>query len=187
MTGRPLRADARRNRDRVLTAAREAFAAEGVAVPLDEIARRAGVGAGTVYRHFPTKEALFAAVLAEHTQALVEQARAAATADDAGGAFFGFLSTLSTTAATKKDLVNALAVADADLAGAVAAPTDELNSALAVLLRRAQDAGAVRADVTSTDLTALLKGSMLAIQGAGDEQRLRERLFAIISDGLRRQ
>ncbi|MFD6451097.1 helix-turn-helix domain-containing protein, partial [Nocardia sp. NPDC060220] len=60
---RPLRADARRNRERVLAAAQEAFAAEGISVPLDDIARRAGVGAGTVYRHFPTKEALFTAAI----------------------------------------------------------------------------------------------------------------------------
>ena len=91
---RPLRAYARRNRLKVLEAAREAFAAEGIVVPLDDIARRAGVGAGTVYRHFPTKEALFEAVVADQLQLLVGDAREALRADDAGEAFFGFLATV---------------------------------------------------------------------------------------------
>lgn len=75
MTERPLRADARRNRERVLAAAQEAFAAEGISVPLDEIARRAGVGAGTVYRHFPTKEALFAAAIVDRVDRMTGRAR----------------------------------------------------------------------------------------------------------------
>ena len=66
----PMRADARRNRELILAAADAAFADEGLAVPVDEIARRAGVGAGTLYRHFPTKEALFEAVLVAHMDAL---------------------------------------------------------------------------------------------------------------------
>ncbi len=69
---RPLRADAARNRARVLDVAYETFAAEGLSVPIDEIARRAGVGAGTVYRHFPTKESLFAAVIENRMQRIVD-------------------------------------------------------------------------------------------------------------------
>lgn len=184
MSDRPLRADARRNRERVLNAAREAFAADGVTVPLDEIARRAGVGPGTVYRHFPTKEALFAAVIAEHTEDLVRFARTASTADDPGAAFFAFLERLSDTAATKKDLADALAGAGVDIVGA--APTAELNAALGVLLERAREVGAVRGDVGIAELTALLKGAMLALQGTGDDPALRERIFAVVRDGLRR-
>src|SRR5215472_3500974 len=75
-SAKPLRADAQRNRARVLQAARRAFAAEGVSVPLDEIARRAGVGAGTVYRHFPSKEALFEAVVHDRLRQLTEEGRA---------------------------------------------------------------------------------------------------------------
>ncbi len=73
---RPLRADAARNRARVLEVAYETFAAEGLAVPIDEIARRAGVGAGTVYRHFPTKEDLFRAVIDERIRRIVDEGRA---------------------------------------------------------------------------------------------------------------
>jgi len=79
MADRPLRADARRNREKVLRAAREAFAASGYGVPLDEIAARAGVGPGTVYRHFPAKEALFEAVVTARIEDLIADARARAS------------------------------------------------------------------------------------------------------------
>src|ERR1700704_3720787 len=98
---RPLRADAARNRDKVLRAAREAFAESGSGVPLDEIAARAGVGPGTVYRHFPAKEALFEAVVTARLTDLVRDARARASAADPGEAFFGFLGRLSGGAAAK--------------------------------------------------------------------------------------
>ena len=87
---RPLRADARRNRNRVLEAARAAFGAEGSDVSLDEIARRAGVGPGTVYRHFATKEALFEAVVFDRIGELVEEARALLDDPDPGRAFTSF-------------------------------------------------------------------------------------------------
>src|ERR1700723_1252168 len=73
---KPLRADAARNRARVLETAYETFAAEGLSVPIDEIARRAGVGAGTVYRHFPTKEDLFKAVVESRLQHIITEGRA---------------------------------------------------------------------------------------------------------------
>ena len=73
---RPLRADARRNRERILAAATAAFAADGLSVPLDEIARRAGVGPGTLYRHFPAKETLWEAVLHDRLQRLADEAEA---------------------------------------------------------------------------------------------------------------
>src|ERR1700733_1381243 len=87
-----LRADARRNRDRVLAAARELFANDGLSVSLDEIARRAGVGPGTVHRHFPAKEDLIAAVAIGRLEQIVEQARNLANADDPGAAFRSHLS-----------------------------------------------------------------------------------------------
>src|SRR5271155_5745707 len=106
---RPLRADARRNRDRVLEAARAAFGAEGSDVSLDEIARRAGVGAGTVYRHFPTKEALFEAVVLDRIRELVGEARALSDVPDPGRAFSSFVERLAREGARKRDLVEALA------------------------------------------------------------------------------
>src|SRR5215218_10822981 len=88
---RPLRADAARNRARVLEVAYETFAAEGLAVPIDEIARRAGVGAGTVYRHFPTKEELFRAVIQDRISRIVDDGRDLLASGHAGEALFTFL------------------------------------------------------------------------------------------------
>src|ERR1700728_3738805 len=106
---RPLRADARRNRDRVLDAARAAFGAEGSDASLDEIARRAGVGAGTVYRHFPTKEALFEAVVIDRMGELIQEAQALLVDPDPGRAFASFVERLGREGALKRDLVEALA------------------------------------------------------------------------------
>ncbi|MBO0826554.1 MAG: TetR/AcrR family transcriptional regulator [Streptosporangiales bacterium] len=184
MADRPLRADARRNRDRVLAAAQEAFAEHGVGVPLDEIARRAGVGAGTVYRHFPTKEALFEAVVVHQVDELIEEAAGLARSEDPGAAFFDFLGRLAETATTKRDLTDVLAGSGVDLGAAVAERSEAMMKALGRLLRRGQRAGAVRTDIGMPDLTALLKGAIYAVQVGGDN-RTRERVFRTITDGLR--
>jgi AcrR family transcriptional regulator len=181
MTERPLRADARRNRERVLAAAREAFAESGFAVPLDEIAERAGVGPGTVYRHFPTKEALFEAVALARVQDLTADARARADAADPRAAFEGFLDRLAEEAVAKRDLPDAL---DGARPEAVAAAAAEMQEALAVLLRRAQDAGVVRADVGVPDLVALMKGLIQSVRGSADPE-LARRVLAVVRDGLR--
>lgn len=185
---RPLRADARRNRVRVLEAAREAFAAEGLAVPLDEIARRAGVGAGTVYRHFPTKEALFEAVIVDRLDFLVEQAQAALDGAQeparAGTAFFGFLDTMLADAGSKKDLADALAGAGVDLRAVTVDSAAQLNRRLAELLARAQAAGAVRAGVDSADLHAIVFGALAAEQRRADQERP-GRIARLICDSLR--
>lgn len=174
---RPLRADARRNRDRVLLAAREAFAASGFGVPLDEIAARAGVGPGTVYRHFPTKEALFEAVTQARVEDLVADARARSGAADPGAAFFGFLGRIRQEARVKRDLPDAIAVP-----GPL---QDALQEAIGVLLSRAQQAGAVRADVSTGDLIVLFKAAIAAFQDMSVAAATREQVFAVITDGLR--
>ena len=178
-----LRADARRNREKVLHAARDAFAESGYDVPLDEIAARAGVGAGTVYRHFPSKEALFEAVISARIEDLVADAQARAATGEPGPAFFGFLGRIADEAAGKRDLPDAIAIPGA-LQNAV-------RDALDLLLRRAQAAGAVRPGVTAADLIVLFKGLFASIRAAGPhpqgpmDRGLRDRLFAIIADGLR--
>ena len=174
--GRPLRADAARNREKVLQAARQAFAESGYGVPLDEIASRAGVGPGTVYRHFPSKEALFEAVVTARITDLVSDARARADADDPGEAFFGFLARIAGEAAAKRDLPDAISVA-----GSL---REDLFAALDLLLRRAQQAGAVRAGIVTSDLIVLLKGMFAGLAGSTDPA-LHERVFAVLADGLR--
>ncbi len=172
----PLRADARRNRERVLRAAREVFAESGFGAPLDEIAARAGVGAGTVYRHFPTKEALFEAVAAARVADLVADARRRATENDPGTAFFDFLARLGAEAEAKRDTSDAIAVP-----GPL---RDAMQDALSLLLARAQQAGAVRPEVTAADLVAILKGLAAAVHGDAEPGRA-ARLLAILLHGLR--
>lgn len=187
MTERPLRADAQRNRAKVLAAATAAFALEGIAVPLDEIARRAGVGAGTVYRHFPTKEALFEAVMLDRVTRLAEHAKTLATAEDPGAAFFDFLRLMIVGAASSKDLVDALLGADLANAGRIVAAKQELQAAGGALLARAQRAGAVRDDLGVSELMTLLSGTVLALQQHPGDAHLTDVVFAVLRDGLRGQ
>ena len=101
------RADARRNRLQILQAAETCFAEQGIGVPIDDIARSACVGVGTVYRHFPTKEALVEAVIITRMGKLTAEARALATSDDPTEAFFTFLERLAEEGSAKRDLVDA--------------------------------------------------------------------------------
>ena len=178
-----LRADARRNRARVLRAAQEAFAAEGLAVPLDEIARRAGVGAGTVYRHFPTKEALFETIVLGRVRELAERIRALAADPDPGQAFFAMLADLGVTGAMKRDLVDALTAAGIDVSGPLAEARTGIRESMATLLVRAQRAGAVRPDVTVDDVGTLLAGMFLAANQPGTGSATQA--VTVIADGLR--
>jgi AcrR family transcriptional regulator len=154
-------------------------------VPLDEIARRAGVGAGTVYRHFPTKEALFEAVILERLAQMVRYARSLASVEDPGGAFFDFLHRMLTGAGSSKALADAMAGFDLSAPGLIASSKQELNEAAAELLRRAQATGAVRDDVGLTDVMTLLTGATMALQQHPGETALRETVFAVLRDGLR--
>src|SRR4029077_21016109 len=113
---RPMRADAARNRARVLEVAYDTFAAEGLSVPIDEIARRAGVGAGTVYRHFPTKDDLFQAVVDNRLRHLVDEGSALAGKEAREQALFVFLRSLVLQfGATDRGLADALAGAGIDV------------------------------------------------------------------------
>ena len=177
-----MRADARRNRERVIEAAERTFADEGLAIPIDEIARRAGVGIGTVYRHFPTKEALFAAIVHEKLAALLAHAQSVADARDAGAAFFSVLDRMLADGTRKKDLVDALNGAGIDVHASAAGLSTKLRAAVAQLLRRAQVAGAVRSEVDVGDVFALL-GAVL--NAAARTKSSPSRLFAVVRDGLR--
>lgn len=180
--GRTLRADARRNRERLLETAKAAFAEEGLSVPLDEIARRAGVGPGTLYRHFPTKEELFEAVVHERLRGLVQDARAL---PGTRAALFGFVERLVLDAAAKQDLVDALAGAGVDVRTTVTATAAELRAEIGRLLLGAQESGEVRADIAIADLMALLSGLLYALRARSNEQADPERALAVLRDGLR--
>jgi AcrR family transcriptional regulator len=176
------RADAQRNRARVLAAAREAFATDGPSVSLDDIARRAGVGAGTVHRHFPSKEELFRAVIADRLEELTGVAGDLANAPDPGAAFFDFFHRLGRDAG--HNLALSAALTDAGSIGDLVLEAGrELGTALAVLLQRAQAVGAVRSDVDTADLHAMLAGAIVMEQRLGPGAAGRG--LAVVADGLR--
>ncbi len=182
-SGRPLRADALRNRARVLAAAEEVFAVQGTAASTEEVARKAGVGIGTVFRHFPTKESLLEAVLVTLLERLAGEAEELRSAADPGRAFFGFFARVVAQAATKHAVTEALAEAGVDAREATGRAGPGLRAALGVLLERAQQAGAVRADVGAAEIMALLAGMSYAAGRAG----AREDVLRIAFDGLRPQ
>ncbi|KQH81175.1 MULTISPECIES: TetR/AcrR family transcriptional regulator [Mycobacterium] len=183
-TARPVRADAARNRARVLDIAYQTFAAEGLSVPIDEIARRAGVGAGTVYRHFPTKDALFQAVIADRMHHLIDEGRALLESGDPGQALFTFLrSMVLQWGAADRGLVEALAGIGIDVNKAVPRAEEEFLGMLAELLHAAQQAGTARPDVGVPEVKTLLVGCQ-AMQGYNAD--LAERVTDVALDGLRR-
>ncbi len=183
MTGteRPLRADAARNRARVLQVAYEVFAEQGLAVPIDEIARRAGVGAGTVYRHFPTKEALFEAVFDERVRQIVEHGRTLLAADPAT-ALFQFLREMIRTGAADHGMLDALAGYGIDIDSATRDAEADFLDVLDSLLAAGRHAGTVRADVGVAEVKALL---LIGKSGQACEGAITARLADVIVDGLR--
>jgi AcrR family transcriptional regulator len=174
-----LRADARRNRARVLAAAEEAFAAEGLAVPLDEIARRAQVGAGTVYRHFPSKDALFQAVVLDRIEQFTREACELFPADDPGEAFFDYFARIIRQVSLNKALCDSLATTTGF--GFKAEAGGGLREALDKLLARAQEVGAVRLDIDGADLRALIVGCVATERQADNGHDL----VRVVIDGLR--
>jgi AcrR family transcriptional regulator len=184
-TDRPLRADARRNRTRVLEAATACFADGGDAVPIDEVARRAGVGVGTVCRHFPTKQALVDAVVEDMVISLVARARVALEAPDPGTAFEVFVHELADAQARHRALAEQMA-ANPELPAAAQAAKAELRAALRELVDRAQRVGAVRDDVSPADISLLFVGMAGVTSIAGEAKpELRARYVTLLLDGLR--
>jgi len=191
MTAKPQRADARDNRARILAAADEVFGAGGAAASTEDVAKLAGVGIATVFRHFPTKVDLLTAVLTDRLERLATQARDlldADDADDAGAAFFGFFTDVVETATTKVTIAEALVDAGAapeDGPEPVARAGRDLRRAFADLLARAQAAGAVRADVESPEVYALMVGTSRAVVHTHLPPSVKDRLLALAFDALR--
>ena len=183
--GGRLRADAARNRELVLRTADEVFAAEGMGVPIDEIARRAGVGPGTLYRHFPTKEALFMAVAVNRVHASIEEARRLFRVADPAAALFEYLRGLGAQFQARKDLIEVLAAGGQSLHQVHPEVARELNSAIEALLRRAQAAGAVRKDVRVDDVMNLVVGVYEVVRQFRREPQATDRLLTVVFDGLR--
>jgi AcrR family transcriptional regulator len=177
---RPKRADARRNYDKLVEAARAVFTAEGTSAPLEDVAQRAGVGIGTLYRHFPSRQALLEAVYLEEVQTI---AQAAGELSDLPPweALSQWLHQYVGFAATKRALTEALLETDRDSDVLLACRTAILSAGDA-LVERAQAAGAIRPDTSFGDIARMVSGiAMVPTRDAEQKQRLLE----LALDGLR--
>ena len=177
-----LRADAQRNLDRILRAAADAYAELGPEVTTDEIARRAGVGHGTVFRRFPTKDALRAAVVCARVDELLAHAHALLEKPDAGAAFEEFVWAVAGSCRRDRALFEGM-----ERCGAfpeVSAAKHELHETAGKLVRRAQRAGAIRRGLDARDIGALVAA---ATQAAAQTDRgdVWQRYVQVVLDGLR--
>lgn len=173
--GRALRADARRNRERILESARAVFAEFGAEAQMDDVAARAGVGVGTVYRHFPTKEALMVELLRQKFRLFADRAREALETDDEPfDALIGLLRRNAETAARDAATQMAIAGAGDHAWDKTQAERDELLARTEELIARARRAGTIRPDIQASDIAMLMCGvcSAMSVKVSGfDWQR----------------
>ena len=183
---RPLRADARRNRDRLLAVAVRAFSHDGPDVPLEVIARDAGVGIGTLYRHFPTREALVEAAYRSELDRLCAAAPDLLAERPADAALRAWMDRFVDYMTTKRGMADALRALIASGGDPYAHSRDRLLEAVGRLLDAGAAAGTIRDDVPPEDVLAGLSGVTLA---AGDPGRRDQagRLLDLLLDGLRRR
>lgn len=175
-----MRADARRNRDRIVDVAGAAIAEHGADASLEEIARRAGVGSATLHRHFPTRQALLEAVFTDRVEALCDRARALAADLPPGPALVAWLREVGRHAAANRGLAASLArAADPSLGSACHAMITTAGEELASAARHAGD---VRADVAVVDLLKLANAVSLSAEGDPAEA---DRLLTLALDGIR--
>jgi AcrR family transcriptional regulator len=180
LTEKPLRADARRNRERILKAARKVFAESGLHSQIDDVAKRAKVGVGTVYRHFPTKEALLDALVRERFEEIAGYAREALEREDAWDGFCELIWRAAELNA--RDLGFCESVASTDCTAIV--EEVGLMRSTELLIERAKAQGRMRADATEDDVPLMMIGasSVMQLSPAPDAWR---RYFTLMLDGLR--
>ncbi|MFE7507459.1 TetR/AcrR family transcriptional regulator [Promicromonospora sp. NPDC057488] len=174
---RPRRADAERNYTRVLDAAFEVFTAQGIQAPISEIARAAGVGAGTIYRHFPTKEDLFRAVVEDRFGRVARHGEQLRDELPRGEAFEAFVRYLLVEGGGNRALADAIIGSQFDVLEAESSFLDVLEA----LLRDSQETGRVRRDVGVMEIKALL-GACYAVHGYDED--LLEPVLRVLLDGL---
>ncbi len=186
VTGRKPRADALRNRDRVLEAAKAVFSAGGPDASLEAVAKRAGVGIGTLYRHFPTREALFEAVYRREVEQLTELAEQLKNEAEPVEALRRWLRSNVEFVATKKGMAAALTLAAHGMSELYAYSSDRLTKAIGSLLDRAVAAGEIRSDIGPADVLRALVG-MCYMNDQPGWQKSVLRLLDVFVDGLRVQ
>ncbi len=180
-----LRADARRNYTRLLTEARSAFAEHGTDASLEDVARRAGLGIGTLYRHFPNRHALLSAVFEDAVSDLLARSRELLTAPEPCTALVTWLREIVTHAGAYLGLARALMSVSYDADSALARCSNPMREAGAALLARAQQAGTLRTDVSIGDLLQLTNAIALAAEETPDDPDLADRLLTLTLRGLK--
>jgi AcrR family transcriptional regulator len=182
---RPMRADARRNYERLLAETVAAFAERGSdEVSLEEIARRAGVGIGTLYRHFPTRQALLEAVYRDQVEVMVRRADALLTADSPGEALAEWLAAMTAWGATKRSMNKALLSSLDKPSELISSCGALLREATSNLLERAQQAGVARTDVQGSDVLRLVHGLIMACESQPGDAGQADRMLSLVVAGL---
>ncbi|MEV5506531.1 TetR/AcrR family transcriptional regulator [Streptomyces orinoci] len=179
-----MRADARRNYERLLSEARTAFTAHGTDASLEDIARRAEVGIGTLYRHFPNRTALMSAVFQDEVDKLLARSRELLAAPEPCRALVDWLRAIVTHASTYRGLSRALMAAQSDEASALSRCSTPMRAAGSTLLARAQQAGVVRPDVDIADLMQLTNAISLAVEQSPEDPELADRLLKLTLRGI---
>lgn len=182
---RVMRADARRNYGRLLAEARSAFAERGTDTSLEDVARRAGVGIGTLYRHFPNRHALMSAVFEDAVNDLLARSRELLDAPQPCTALVEWLREIIAHAGEYRGLARALMSASQDEGSHLARCSGPMREAGSALLLRAQESGAVRPDVSIGDLLQLTNAIALAAEETADDPALADRLLSLTLRGLK--
>ena len=182
----PMRADARRNRDLLLSAALAAFTEHGADdVSLEEIARRAGVGIGTLYRHFPTRQDLLEAVYRDQVEALCARAAGLLDEPSPADALATWLRAMVAFSTTKRSLVTSMLATMDKNSEIFSACSTVIRGAVESLLARAQQADEIRRDVGAGDIMRLSHALTVATERAPQDPEQAERLLGLMLDGLR--
>lgn len=184
MGPRHLRADAQRNREAILAAAEAEFRDQGASACIDGIAERAGVGIGTIYRNYATKDELMRAIMKSHVEPMLHAARRALHSRDPGNAFLAFVREVASESCSFRALADTLADAGLDIDSAKQEMVGELMELMQELFTRGQAAGTLRTDVTADDVSALMQGLSHTVQVC-DDQRQVARCVELICDALR--
>ena len=179
---RPMRADARRNFDRLVAAAKEVFAQSGADASIESIAKHAGVGIGTLYRHFPTRIDLVEAVYRTDVDGLVERADELVAQPDPWAAVVGWLQAFVRYTQTKRTLLSELHEAFEKNPQLKSVSRDRIEGALRTVLEPARRAGVVRSDIDESDLMQLLSSMCMSATVTPAQS---QRLLVMIEDGLR--
>ncbi|MEV0949011.1 helix-turn-helix domain-containing protein [Promicromonospora sp. NPDC050249] len=181
--GTALRADAQRNRERLIATAAEAFAS-GQAVSLDAIARRAGVGSGTLYRHFPTREDLVEEVYRDQVRTLRDDALVLLAEERPVRALHAWMLRFAEWAGERRGICEALVAMSATGRFGTGPVCDEVQAVLGMILEAGTVAGELRADVDPVDVGGILAG-VLSVAGAPEQSAQLDRMLGVVVDGLR--